>query len=125
MILGCRVAQVDPADIGGHVEPDERQPGHRGVQPRVDPAPVADDLDAHARGTMIVILPAGVDVQVHDVIVELGLGEVSLGDAQVRTNVRLRWRPATCRQPQPPKAAVDLQRPGQRRSWLIPAQRRQ
>jgi len=32
-VLGPRVAQVDSADIGGHVEPDQWQPGYRRVQP--------------------------------------------------------------------------------------------
>jgi hypothetical protein len=32
-VLGSRVAQVNSADVGGHVESDQWQPGHRRVEP--------------------------------------------------------------------------------------------
>ena len=71
------MAQVDSADVGGYVEPDQRQAGYRWVEPGVDAAAVLDQLDAHARGDDDRdAAAAGVNVQVDDVVVEFGLGEV-------------------------------------------------
>jgi hypothetical protein len=42
------MTEVDLADARGDVKPDEGEPGHRRFQPRVDAAPVVDDLDADA-----------------------------------------------------------------------------
>jgi len=52
------VTETGLADVGGHVEPDERKAGYRWFQPRVDSAAVPGYPDADiGGGTMIVMLP--------------------------------------------------------------------
>src|SRR5262249_60420389 len=45
-----RVTEADLADVGGRVEPDQGEPGHRRLPARVDPAPVAGGLHPAAPG---------------------------------------------------------------------------
>lgn len=105
------MAQADPADVGGHGEPDQREPGHRRLQPRVNATPVAGDLDpGAARNDNRNASPAGVDVQVDDVVVELGFREVDPDAAQVGADVCLPGDLPPTGQAQPPRAGVDLQR---------------
>ncbi len=51
------MTQVDPTDVGGHVEADEREPGDWWLEPRVNSASVVADPHFDTRGTMIVMLP--------------------------------------------------------------------
>src|ERR1700722_12066123 len=86
-----RVPEVNPADHGGDIEPDDREPGHRRVKPRVDSASVPDGLDPDTPGNDDRDASASaVDMQVDDVVVELRLGEVKPYAAQVRADVRFR-----------------------------------
>ena len=58
VVLGPGVTETGLADVGGHVEPDERKAGYRWFQPRVDSAAVPGYPDADiGGGTMIVMLP--------------------------------------------------------------------
>ena len=112
------MAQVDPADVGSHIQPYQRETGYRWLQPRVDPAPVADDLnvDTHRNDDRDTAAPA-IDMQVDNVIVELGLGEVKPYAAQIRAEMRFPGYLPPPRQPQPPDPRVDLQRPCQPPFW--------
>jgi hypothetical protein len=71
------MTKVDPPDVGGHVEPDEREPGDRWFDPRVNSASVVGDLHFDTPGDDDRdASPAGVNVQIDDVVIELGIGEV-------------------------------------------------
>jgi hypothetical protein len=105
------MAQVDSPDVGSHVEPDQREPGHGRIQSRVNSAPVVGDLGLDAARTDDRdAAPAGVDVQVNDVVVELGFSEVDPDAAQIGADVCLLAGLPSSRQAQPPEAGVYLQR---------------
>jgi len=105
------MAQVDPADVGSHIQPYQRETGYRWLQPRIDSTPVADDLnpDTRRNDDRDTATP-GIDMQVDNVIVELGLGEVKPYAAQIRADMRLPGDLPSAHQPQPPDPGVDLQR---------------
>jgi hypothetical protein len=113
---------VDPADVGGHVEPDKREPGHRRFQSRVDAASVVGDLNVSAAGDDDRnASPSGVDVQVDDVVVELGFGEVDPHAAQVGADVCLPGDlPSPARRSRPVPEWISRGR-ASRRSGLVKA----
>src|SRR5215471_4883214 len=103
------VAQPDFADHGCHVEPDERESGNGRLQLRADAAAVPDDLHVDAAGNDDRDgSPSAVDVQVDDVVVELGIGQVESDAAQIGADVCLRPDLPPALQTQAAHTGVDL-----------------
>src|SRR5215469_16906951 len=108
------MAKADLADVGDHVEPDERESRDGWLQQGTDASSVPDDLDVDAaRNDDRDGSPAGIDVQVDDLIVELRFREIESDAAQIGADVRVRGELPPAIEAQPSHARMDLERPGQ------------
>jgi hypothetical protein len=104
------MAQVDFADVGGHVQPHERKSRYGMLEPRVNSAFVADYLHLDApRNDDRDASAAAVDVEVDEVVVELGLGEVDQDTSEVGADMCLPGDLPSPLKPEPSDAALDLQ----------------